>query len=122
MARTRICPGTPSQACGVPVSLPGGHCPRHPSGLGAGWQRQPRRREYDTRQWRTLRGRYLEGWIAARGWTCAGFRRASHPARPLQVDHVTPLVLGGAVFEVANLQALCGPCNARKALAQRVRR
>lgn len=34
--------------------------------------------------------------------------------RYLEIDHITPLILGGAFKDPANLQALCSPCNNRK--------
>ena len=40
--------------------------------------------------------------------------------RGLEVDHVTPISEGGAPFDLANLQSLCGwPCHADKTRRER---
>ena len=45
---------------------------------------------------------------------CAVCRRKMAVAgEPFEVDHITPLVLGGANAE-GNLRALCGPCHKTK--------
>ena len=41
------------------------------------------------------------------GWRCEGCGLAG----PLEAHHVKPLRLGGAVYGVDNLKALCGACH-----------
>lgn len=36
------------------------------------------------------------------------------PFRYLQIDHITPLCLGGSLRSLTNLQTLCNSCNGRK--------
>jgi 5-methylcytosine-specific restriction endonuclease McrA len=43
------------------------------------------------------------------GWACV----ACGATEPLTVDHIRPLIRGGTNDD-ANLQTLCGPCNATK--------
>ena len=45
------------------------------------------------------------------GWRCQKCGRAGR----LEVDHIQPLLQGGAVYDLANLQALCRyPCHSQK--------
>lgn len=66
-------------------------------------------RRLDPRRWRRVRRLVLD----RDGWRC----RACGKASGLQVDHVVPIDKGGAEFDPANLQSLCGGrngCHARK--------
>jgi 5-methylcytosine-specific restriction endonuclease McrA len=39
---------------------------------------------------------------------------ATHIYRPMQIDHILPIELGGAALDIANLQALCLDCHKAK--------
>ena len=41
------------------------------------------------------------------GWRC----ETCGLARPLEAHHVKALYMGGAVYDMANLRALCGECH-----------
>ena len=58
------------------------------------------------RQWPAIRRAVLE----RDGHRCAQCGRAGR----LECDHVTPLKAGGAVHDLANLQALCRACHIAK--------
>ena len=38
----------------------------------------------------------------------------------MEVDHITPLEHGGAVYDLANLQSLCRGCHIAKSRAERM--
>jgi len=42
-----------------------------------------------------------------RGDWCPGYQRPAHRASDLTVDHVVPLAVGGAPFDIANTAVLC---------------
>ena len=63
-------------------------------------------KRYGTIQWKRLRLAvlYRDGYVCQVGGPkCVG--RAS------TVDHITPVILGGAFWDQANLRASCKPCN-----------
>ena len=61
-------------------------------------------RIYDTARWHRVRANQLEREPLCR--CCAELGRET-PAN--EVDHIKPIVAGGAPFEAANLQSLCTP-------------
>jgi 5-methylcytosine-specific restriction enzyme A len=61
----------------------------------------------------------LRAWRGEHGSWCPGYERPAHRASDLTVDHVIPLVAGGAPYERGNLRPLCPGCNARKSLHDR---
>ena len=52
--------------------------------------------------------------LDAAGWRC---QHCGRPGR-LEVDHIKPLHLGGAPWDLANLQALCRACHITKTAAE----
>ena len=66
-----------------------------------------RRPDLHTARWRRLRRHIL----ARDSWTCQACGKLLGMA---QVDHVVPVVKGGAVFDPANLQAICVSCHIAK--------
>lgn len=119
--RTIVCRGKEPDGsrCPNPTSDPSRRCPRHRD-FGARFRPSSRRpRVYDSPAWRRLRAEVIADWVARHGWVCPGWRVPAHPARRLVVDHVTPLIAGGAGLDRANLRALCVACNSRKALRDR---
>ena len=68
----------------------------------------------DRRKWARVRLVVLE----RDGWRC----RTCGKAGRLEVDHVTPLHEGGAVFDLSNLQTLCKRCHFRKSCGERRKR
>lgn len=74
---------------------------------------------YASRAWRRLREQVIAEWVSQHGWVCPGWRVPAHAARSFAVDHVVPLVAGGAGMDRANLRVLCGRCNSRKSLKDR---
>lgn len=73
-----------------------------------------RRRIYDTPAWRALRPAILE----RDNYRCqiAG-RRCKGTAT--EVDHIVPIVAGGAPYDHRNLRAVCKPCNVARVSAER---
>jgi 5-methylcytosine-specific restriction endonuclease McrA len=121
--RTRICAGRERDGTRCANPTQGRTCPLHADSFGALFgPRTEQHRVYASRRWRRLRRQVLDDWVRAHGWTCPGWRRAAHPAARLQVDHVIPLVAGGAPYDPANLRPLCPSCNARKSLHDRYER
>jgi hypothetical protein len=61
---------------------------------------------YSTRQWRGLSERLIAAHVGEFGWVCPGDGpdHPSHPCRSLTVDHIVPLIAGGAPFDRANLR------------------
>lgn len=60
----------------------------------------------------------------ARRPLCPGWPRGRHrgaPIRATTADHRVPIVEGGT-HELANIEALCGPCNSRKGADEARRR
>lgn len=70
----------------------------------------------------------LRAWFLRGHPLCAPCAAAGRTEAARDVDHVVPmralLASGDAerVFDPANLQALCGPCHARKSAAERAAR
>ena len=48
------------------------------------------------------------------GWRCVKCGRAGR----FEVDHIVPVVKGGAMWELSNLQTLCRPCHFAKTRAE----
>lgn len=48
------------------------------------------------------------------GRRAVGFWPHPHADRILQLDHIIPVALGGAVDDPDNMQTLCEPCNLTK--------
>jgi hypothetical protein len=58
--------------------------------------------------------RWKRDWVLARdGHRCRYCRHRAAQGKPLHVDHIWPVARGGT-NRLANLQALCPPCNLRK--------
>lgn len=95
-------------ACGALSTAP--YCPAH----------APRREKarhnplYDDARWRRLRKRVKLAHIRRYGYMCPGWEREPHLASTLHADHIVPVTSGGAMFDAANVQVLCGTCNDRK--------
>ncbi len=89
--------------CGVLTSRAGSRCTEH--------ARQSNRSRhnalYSTRAWQRLSVRVLRAWRGEHGHWCPGYGRPAHPASDLTVDHVVPLAVGGAPFDLANTAVLC---------------
>ena len=69
-------------------------------------------RRLNARRWAVIRRNLLD----AANWRCSQCGRYSN-----QVDHIVPLHKGGAPFDPANLQPLCGGrdgCHAKKTLQE----
>ncbi|MEX1155873.1 MAG: HNH endonuclease signature motif containing protein, partial [Chloroflexota bacterium] len=69
---------------------------------------------YSTRAWQRLSARVLRAWRGEHGDWCPGFQRPAHAASDLTVDHVVPLAVGGAPFDIGNCAVLCRSCNSSK--------
>lgn len=65
------------------------------------------------RRWEAVRQRVLQ----RDGWRCRDCGKAGR----LEVDHVTPLEVGGAAYDETNLAARCGDCHRRKTLTEQGR-
>jgi 5-methylcytosine-specific restriction endonuclease McrA len=78
---------------------------------------EPKRADdfYSTPEWKRARATAIE----RAGGICAGCGRK--PSRPF-VDHITERKDGGAPFDQANLQVLCGSCHTAKTHRARVER
>ena len=101
---TRPLRNTPT-ICGRDGCLNTRPCATHRPKPWAGY-RSPRR--ISSGRWARIRTRILR----AADWRCA---MCGQPAA--EVDHITPLTLGGTDDD-ANLQALCTPCHRTKTLAE----
>ena len=66
------------------------------------------------RRWNTVRRQALD----RDGWRCC---RCGRPGR-LEVDHLKPLIDGGAPYHLDNLQALCRACHHAKTTGENRRR
>ena len=75
-----------------------------PTGSRCGVCARPKRRKGSTRAWRTLRQQILQR---------DGFRCRYCGAPAAHVDHIVPVVRGGASHE-SNLAASCATCNLEK--------
>lgn len=92
-----------------------GYCPAHTQQVNATRYRADRDRRgtaasrgYDARhrRWRTL--------ILARDPLCKRCLTHVRTTPATVADHILPLRYGGARFDPANGQGLCGPCNTAK--------
>ena len=96
--------------CGVVTSRAGSRCTDH--------ARQSNRSRhnalYSTRAWQRLSARVLHAWRGEHGNWCPGYDRPPHAAADLTVDHVVPLAVGGAPFDIGNTAVLCRSCNSTK--------
>ena len=124
MSRSTVCRGKEPDGslCSNPTTDPSKMCERHRGdGFGAKFRRRPSAPHpvYHTTRWRKLRKVVVKEWVMDNGWLCPGWRKPRHAARPLTVDHIVPLVGGGAPYDRANLRVLCRPCNSRKSLHDR---
>ena len=63
-------------------------------------------------RWRRVRREVLD----RDGWRC---RSCGKAAGRFEVDHVKPVVDGGAAYALDNLQPLCRPCHFRKSTVDR---
>jgi 5-methylcytosine-specific restriction protein A len=100
--------------CGIVTSRAGSRCTDH--------ARQSNRSRhnalYSTRAWQRLSARVLRAWRGEHGDWCPGYRRPSHLAGDLTVDHVVPLAAGGAPFDIGNTAVLCRSCNSTKGASE----
>ena len=103
--------------CGVVTSRAGSRCLEH--------ARQSNRSRhnalYSTRAWQRLSARVLRAWRGEHGNWCPGYGRPAHRASDLTVDHVVPLAVGGAPFEIGNCAVLCRSCNSTKGASEPAR-
>ena len=65
----------------------------------------------DRKRWKLIRLKVLD----RDGWRCV---QCGHQGR-LECDHRIPMDLGGAVYELGNIQALCRPCHFAKTRKER---
>jgi len=77
----------------------------------------PSDKGYD-RAWRQLR----KAFIRAHPWCADPDKIHPSPQRASHVDHVVPIVEGGARLDRANCQSLCISCHSRKTAHERNRR
>ena len=96
--------------CGVVTSRAGSRCTEHARESS----RSRHNALYSTRVWQRLSARVLRAWRGEHGDLCPGYQRPAHRASDLTVDHVVPLAVGGAPFDVANTSVLCRSCNSTK--------
>lgn len=94
----------PCIVCGEPSSGP--RCPEHPREPRSGKAKTTTAITGNPTAWKKLsrRLRRMQPWCSVPG--CANTE--------LTVDHIVPLVNGGAPFDLANLQVLCRSHNAAK--------
>ena len=64
---------------------------------------------YNSKQWRSLRQYYLQ-----MNPLCELCNKAGYTIPAAEIDHRTPIRLGGQRVDVKNLQSLCKKCHARK--------
>lgn len=69
-------------------------------------------RGYD-RVYYALRKELLAKWIGTYGYVCPGWKRDTHTAKTLTLDHIIPLSKGGTNTR-DNLRVLCKGCNSAK--------
>ena len=72
-----------------------------------GWHKGPK---VNQRRWELVRLEALD----RDGWRCGTCGRYGNEG-----DHITPLFLGGAVYDLDNIQCLCKSCHLAKSLAER---
>jgi 5-methylcytosine-specific restriction protein A len=96
--------------CGVATSRAGSRCTVHARASN----RSRHNALYSTRAWQRLSARVLRAWRGLHGDWCPGYERPAHRAADLTVDHVVPLVAGGAPLDFGNCAVLCRSCNSTK--------
>ena len=64
---------------------------------------------YNSKKWRSLRNYYY-----SMNPLCEECERAGYIIEGRDVDHITPMRLGGSHTSLSNLQTLCKTCHARK--------
>jgi 5-methylcytosine-specific restriction enzyme A len=104
----RHCPGD-NGACPQFIDANQRHCPEHQPRAWAG-SRTRSSTVTNTAAWKRLRRKVLErdGYqCQVRGPHCTG--------HATQVDHIINTAAGGPELDPGNCQAICSPCNARKA-------
>lgn len=88
-----------------------------------GFRPGARPKTYDDPRWSRLSKRLRRNHVAQFGWWCPGWgKRPGHRSRDLTVDHIVPLVEGGAQLDPANLRILCRGCNGAAGLVTLNRR
>lgn len=93
---------------------------RHPHGALAGQAGRPRLHGREYTRWRTIvldRAGHRCEWIEG-GQRCT----KAEPAHTLFADHIVERQDGGALYDPANGQALCGSHHSRKTALERARR
>jgi 5-methylcytosine-specific restriction enzyme A len=119
-APPRPCRGNGGR-CAALVTGPHGYCPTHT---------RPRERQRGTARQRGYSGTwdaYSRAWLVRHPW--CGMRQdgacyaedsacvqEGRRTRATCTDHIRAIRDGGAVFDPANHQSLCGACNSRKAI------
>ena len=96
--------------CGILTSRAGSRCTEHARKSN----RSRHNALYSTRAWQHLSARVLRAWRGEHGNWCPGYQRPAHAAADLTVDHVVPLAVGGAPFDICNTAVLCRSCNSSK--------
>lgn len=96
--------------------------PKRPKPFKLPWIRK-RKREYKSGSWsktdnskiyNSQRWRRLRKWFFVNNPLCAECERNGLITAGTDVDHITPIRLGGEVYDENNLQTLCKSCHARK--------
>ena len=103
-------PKRPCLHAGCPRLTPGTYCPTHRTAV----ERARHNPEYDTPRWRRLRKKVIDKHRASFGYLCPGYETPPHLTDRMSADHIVPLDKGGAMYDEANVQALCVSCNSRK--------
>lgn len=99
-------PPRPCRHPGCPRLTSGGYCMEHAQGSARTGRPSAHQRGY-TSEWRRIRRQVLDTFPLCR--LCG--------ARATEVDHITPLRLGGT-HDLANLQPLCASCHRKKTSRQ----
>jgi 5-methylcytosine-specific restriction protein A len=82
-----------------------GRCPEHSRERPHVIRSKEEGRIYDRRRWALLRRKRL---------SLNSICQACGDELARDVDHVVPIEQGGAPFDLANTQALCGSCHSKK--------
>ena len=64
---------------------------------------------YNSKRWRSLRQYFF-----SMNPLCNTCKQAGYTTPGTDVDHITPIRLGGQPYSIKNLQTLCKSCHARK--------
>lgn len=73
------------------------------------WSKTDNSKIYQSQKWRKLRK-----WFFVNNPLCAECLRNGTVKEGTDVDHITPIRLGGEVYDENNLQTLCKSCHNRK--------